>query len=84
MHEDAKQIADLLDVVTARVPQLLRSLMDLVYSPEAGRNVGLSVGGFYKELLAAGIPAEDALKLAAEYLAPLRLLQSLALNQTQG
>ena len=71
------QAATVMDMVSEKVPLLLRSLLDIVYSPEAGRRIGQSAGAFYAELAAAGIPADRALQLAEAYLAPLALLNSL-------
>jgi hypothetical protein len=75
-----QEIAELLDAVSDKVPKLLRSIMDLVYTPEAGRQIGQSAGSFYKELVAAGIPADRALQLAEAYLAPLKMLNNLMAN----
>jgi hypothetical protein len=68
-HEiPVKEIAELLDSVTTKVPALIEGLLKLLYSPEAGKNMGQAVGSLYKELIDAGIPKEDALKMAKDYL----------------
>ena len=63
-----KEIGQLLDEVSLKVPKLIAGLMESVYSPENGTNMGRAVGNLYKELLDSGIPQEDALKIAEDYM----------------
>jgi len=63
-----KEIGQLLDEVTGKVPKLISSLMDTIYSAEAGKKMGQSVGNLYKELIESGIPEEEALKMAKDYM----------------
>lgn len=79
-----EEITQLLDALGDKVPTLLRSLMELVYSPEAGQRIGRSAGSFYKELVEAGIPEDRALQLAEAYLAPLKMLNSLVADGGRG
>jgi hypothetical protein len=67
-NSDAQEVSELLDAVSSKAPDLIRNLLKTVYSAEAGRHVGEAVGGLYQELLAAGIPAEMALKMAGDYM----------------
>lgn len=63
-----KEIGELLEIVSARVPALLKELLATLYSEEAGTNLGKSIGIFYKQLLDAGIPADEALKMTKDYM----------------
>ena len=63
-----KEIGELLNEVSGKLPLLINGLMDSLYSAEAGRKMGQSVGGFYKELVDAGIPSESALEMAKDYM----------------
>ena len=63
-----KEIGQLLDEVSSKVPVLISGLMDSIYSAEAGSKMGQSVGNFYKELKQSGIPEAEALKMATEYM----------------
>ena len=63
-----KEIGDLLDSVSVKVPKLISGLMDTVYSAEAGTKMGQSVGNFYKELIESGIPKEDAMQMTKNYM----------------
>lgn len=66
-----KEIGDLLDTVSEKIPKMLSGLMGSVYSPEAASNLGKAVGVFYKEISASGIPAETALEMTREYMSSL-------------
>lgn len=63
-----KEISELLDEVSVKVPRLIDGLMGTIYSAEAGKKMGQAVGGFYKELVEAGIPADTALQMAKDYM----------------
>ncbi len=65
-------IGAVLDVVSTKVPQLLTSLRSTLYSPEAGEEIGRGVGAFYQQLVSAGIPEQEALRMAREYLGTLQ------------
>jgi hypothetical protein len=69
---DAEELKVVLETVSEKVPALIHGLvsavMETIYSPEAGARLGASVGAFYKELIASGIPAEEALKMAKDYI----------------
>jgi hypothetical protein len=63
-----KEIGQILDEVSTKIPKLIHSLLSNLYSAEAGTNMGQAVGNLYKELIEAGIPQEDALQMAKDYI----------------
>jgi hypothetical protein len=67
-----KEIGELLEEVSNKVPKLINGLMDSLYSAEAGKKMGQAVGSLYKELLEAGIPQDEALKMAKDYMLSLK------------
>lgn len=67
-----KEIGELLDEVSGKIPKLLTGVMDTLYSAEAGKKIGQAVGSFYKELAESGIPADEALKMAKDYMISLK------------
>jgi hypothetical protein len=69
---DVQDLRDILDVVSNKVPSLLRALRDVLYSKESAENMAESVGTFYKKLVESGIPKEDALEMARGYMINLR------------
>jgi len=63
-----REIGALLDEVSGKVPKLITGLLDTIYSAEAGQKMGKSVGNLYKELVDSGIPQEEAIKMAKDYM----------------
>ncbi len=69
---DVEDLREVLEVVSDKVPSLLRGLRDVLYSKESAENMADSVGTFYKKLMESGIPKEDALEMARGYMINLR------------
>lgn len=65
---DVKELNEVLDAVSDKVPALIKGVIGSFYSETAGRDMGKAVGSFYQELIAAGIPAADALEMAKNYM----------------
>lgn len=63
-----KEIGELLDMVSSKVPGLVKELMASLYSKDAGKQMGGAAGSFFNELVASGIPKEDALEMTKDYL----------------
>ncbi len=80
----AKEVSDILDAVSGKVPKLLKGIVDAFYSPEAGANMGKSVGAFYSSLVEAGIPAEDALKMAKDYMISISKLSDMVSDSVKN
>ncbi|MCL2774456.1 MAG: hypothetical protein FWD71_14080 [Oscillospiraceae bacterium] len=76
MSEDIQEVSEILDTVSTKIPKLITGLIDTLYSPEAGKKMGQSVGAMYKELVDSGIPAEDALAMAKEYMISMKSVMS--------
>jgi len=75
-RREADEVREMLDVVSDRLPGLLRGLRDVLYSKDAAEGMADSVATFYKKLTDAGIPKEEALKMAQGYMINLRDLLS--------
>ena len=69
---DVEELREVLNVLSDKVPGLLRGLRDVLYSKESAENMAESVGTFYKKLVESGIPKEDALEMARGYMINLR------------
>lgn len=65
---DVKELAEILDTITDKIPQLINGVINTLYSAEAGKNIGQAVGSLYKELVESGIPEEAALDMAKSYM----------------
>ncbi|MGI5899097.1 MAG: hypothetical protein ACOX8S_04135 [Christensenellales bacterium] len=78
-----KEIGELLDQVSGKLPKMISGLLDTMYSAEAGQKMGQAVGSFYKELVGSGIPPEEALKMARDYMLSIKEIARSA-NSTVG
>jgi len=67
-RSEAEEVREILGVVSEKVPGLLKGLRDVLYSKEAAENMADAVGTFYKKLVEAGIPKEEALSMARGYM----------------
>lgn len=67
-----EEVAQILDKVSEKIPALLKGLREVVYSAEAGEQFGKAIGAFYSELLKQGIPQEQAMEMAKNYMISLR------------
>ncbi|HJN17926.1 MAG TPA: hypothetical protein QGH10_20675 [Armatimonadota bacterium] len=67
-----QEIGELFDMLGDKAPKIISELIQAVYSENTGRELGKATGAFYKELVDAGIPKEDALEMAKDYVRGLR------------
>ena len=74
--KDVNELRDVLDTVSDRVPKLIKDIVGSLYSREAGASMGQSVGAYYQELIASGIPQEAALEMAKSYSLSMKDLMS--------
>lgn len=70
---DPEKIKEILDVVSEKIPGLLKELSSLLYSPESAKRYAEAAAIFYKELKAAGMTEEQAYELTSQYLSTLNL-----------
>lgn len=69
-HEkmDPKEIAEIMESVSEKIPTLIKGVLDSFFSPEAAANIGKSVAVFRKSLIEGGIPESEAQDMTREYL----------------
>ncbi|AUS98200.1 hypothetical protein CDQ84_09290 [Clostridium thermosuccinogenes] len=72
MSDHVKELGEVLDAISEKAPILITKLMDTLYSAEAGKKMGQAVGSLYKELVDSGIPQEEALQMAKDYMLSLK------------
>lgn len=66
-HESPEDIAEILSVVSDKVPGLIKGIVSAVFSEEAAQSMAKAAATYYKELKAGGFPDELALKMTQEY-----------------
>ncbi len=72
-----EEVKEILDVVAEKIPNLLESLSDILYSKENAQKYGDAVAHFYKSLLEAGMTQEQAFELTEKYMSSLSPLASM-------
>jgi hypothetical protein len=70
---DPEKIKEILDVVSEKIPGLLKELSSLLYSPQSAKQYAEAAAIFYKELKEAGMTEEQAYELTSQYLSTLNL-----------
>jgi hypothetical protein len=70
--KDIDDLKELLGVVTDKVPGILRGVRDVIYSKDAAENMAEAVATFYKKLVDAGIPKDQAMDMTRGYMINLR------------
>jgi len=70
---DPEKIKEILDVVSEKIPGLLRELSGLLYSPQSAKQYAEAASMFYKELIQAGMSPDQAYTLTSQYLSTLNL-----------
>ena len=70
---DPDKIKEILDVVSEKIPGLLKELSSLLYSPQSAKQYAEAAAIFYKELKKAGMTEDQAYELTSQYLSTLNL-----------
>ena len=66
-------IKEILDIVSDKIPGLLKNLSSLLYGPDSAKNYASAAAIFYKELKNAGMNDEQAFELTSQYMSTLNL-----------
>ena len=70
---DPEKIKEILDVVSEKIPGLLKQLSELLYGPKSAKQYAEAAAIFYKELKSAGMTDEQAFELTKQYMSTLNL-----------
>jgi hypothetical protein len=70
---DPEKIKEILDVVSEKLPDLLKTLSDILYGPKNAKQYAEAAATFYKELKASGMSEEQAFELTRQYLSTLNI-----------
>jgi len=72
---DPEKIKEILDIVSEKIPGLLRELSGLLYSPKSAKEYAEAAATFYSKLKEAGMNEEQAFDLTRQYMSTLNLGQ---------
>lgn len=76
-HEiPVKEIGEMMDMVSEKLPALIREVQNVLFSEEGATTMSKAVGTFYRNLIDAEMDKEDAMRLTQEYMSTLQTLTS--------
>jgi len=70
---DPEKIKEILEVVSDKVPGMLKELSGVLYGTDQAKNYGVAISTFYKELKNAGMKDEQAFDLTRQYMSTLNI-----------
>ncbi len=70
---DPEKIKEILEIVSDKVPGMLKELSEVLYGKEQAKNYGIAISTFYKELKEAGMTEEQAFELTRQYMSTLNV-----------
>jgi hypothetical protein len=70
---DPEDIKKILNVISEKVPDLLKKLSDVLYSTDQAKKFGKAVAIFYKELKGTGMTDAQIFELTRQYMSTLNL-----------
>ena len=65
---DPEAVREIMDVVSEKVPGLLREVSDVLYGPDQARKFGKAAALFYRELKKTGMSDEEIFELTRQYM----------------
>lgn len=65
---DAKEVKEVLEVVSTEIPKLLESISNVIYKAENAEVMGKSIAAFYKQMKEAGMDDKQAFELTQQYM----------------
>ena len=82
--KDVEELKAVLGTVSEEIPKMIRGIIDSFFSPESGARMGKAVADFYRSLKDAGIPEQEALAMAKDYLGTLTKWSDILKNTSFG
>ena len=69
--EELKMVSEFVGNLANVIPNIVKGVLEGLFSEETGGEMGKAVGAFYKGLTDAGVPEAKAVEMAGEYLGTL-------------
>lgn len=70
---DPEKIKEILNVVSEKIPGLLKDLSKVLYGTDQAKQYGVAIATFYNELKSSGLSEEQAFELTRQYMSTLNL-----------
>ncbi len=68
MDDDVEEFKELMRTINETVPQLIKSIVEAIYSSQSAEEFGKQVANFYKNLIEAGMDKDQAFTLTHEFM----------------
>lgn len=65
---EPEEMKELFSLFSSEIPEMIKRIMNSVFSEEAGTNMGKAASAYYNQLKSGGLPDEVAIKLTEEYM----------------
>lgn len=69
--KDAAEVAEIFETLSSKLPEMIRGILDSLFSPDSAANMGKAVAEFRKSLIEGGIPEAEAMEMTKDYLGTL-------------
>ena len=66
--EELREVQQLFKTLSQEIPNMIKGIIESIFSAEAGKNMGAAAANFYKELKSGGIPEDVAIKMTQDYI----------------
>ncbi len=67
-ESDAQEVKEILEAVRDTVPELIKGIVDALYSGQSAEEFGKQVANFYKSLVDAGMSKDQAFILTQQFM----------------
>ncbi len=75
---------ELFSLFSTEVPEMIKRIMNSVFSEEAGENMGKAASAYYNQLKSGGLPDEVATQFTVEYMRTFTSLGDMLKNAGSG
>ncbi len=75
---------ELFSLFSTEVPEMIKRIMNSVFSEESGKNMGKATSAYYNQLKSGGLPDEVATQLTVEYMRTFTSLGDMLKNAGRG
>jgi len=67
-ESDAQEVKEILEAVRDTIPDLIKGIVDALYSAQSAEDFAKQVANFYKSMIEAGMSNEQAFELTKEFM----------------
>lgn len=83
-ERNAEDLKEVLSIVSDKIPQLIKGLIQSIFSEDAAAGMGRAAAAYYKELKAGGIPDDVAVRMTEDYVGMFTKISEFLRTATRG